>query len=176
MVKVAEGKNIPISVESALSSKTAAVGDKFAARVSSDIGTKAHPDTVIPAGTQLIGRVTEVQKAKAMSGGARLGFTFDKLVFPSGESYDITATLVKQGENTKSRTTKGVAGGAVGGALLGTIIGRSGKSALIGAAAGAAIGTGVVASMDNKDVEIPAGAELIVELDRPLEVRLPAKK
>lgn len=173
MVKVSEGKNIPITMETGMSSKTSTVGQPITAKVTTDVGTKAHPATVIPAGSVLKGTVTEVQKAKQMSGNARIAFKFDTLTLPAGDSYEVMATLVEQGENTKSRTAKGAGGGAAAGAIIGTIIGRDAKGALIGGAAGAAIGTGVVASMDNKDVEIPAGAELIVELGKKMEIKVP---
>jgi len=98
---------------------------------------------------------------------------FNELRLASGKTVPITASLVTEGQDTSKRTAGGIAGGAAAGAILGKIIGKDTKGAAIGAVAGAAIGTGVVVGLDNKDVELPAGTDLVVNVDTELHVPVP---
>jgi hypothetical protein len=173
MVEVPAGKRVKVAMNDPVSSKTSQPGQPVAVTVTKDTHTKEHPGTVIPAGTIIRGTVTQVQSAKQFSGQALLGFQFDRMDLPSGESLAIAASIASEGEDTKKRTQKGVAGGAVAGAIAGGLIGKDAKGALIGAAAGAAIGTGVVASMDNKDVELAPGAPLEIQINQAVQVPVP---
>ena len=63
-------------------------------------------------------------------------------------------------------------GGAAGaGALIGAIV-DGGKGAGIGALIGAGAGTGVVLIDKGKNISIPAGGTLSLELTQPLRIRL----
>lgn len=59
-----------------------------------------------------------------------------------------------QGQGSKKRDTAEIAGGA-------------GLGATIGAGAGAAAGTGAVLMQRGKDIRLPRGSELTIQLDRP---------
>jgi hypothetical protein len=173
MAVVPEGKNISITLDQPISSKTSMPGQSFTATVRFDVQTRAHPAPIIPAGSLLSGTIVEAQKASQFKGQAKLVVKFNELRLPSGKSIPVTASLVTEGEDTTKRTAGGIAGGAAAGAILGKIIGKDTKGAAIGAVAGAAIGTGVVVGLDNKDVELPAGTDLVVNVDTELQVPVP---
>lgn len=170
MVSVPEGKNITVALNDAISTKTSAVGDTFTATVVRDVQTREHPDVIIPAGSIVTGQIVEVQKAKQLKGQAKLVVKFDELRLPSGKVVNIIASLGAEGKDTTKRSVGAIAGGAAAGAVLGKIIGKDTKDAAIGAVAGAAIGTGVVLGLDNKDVDLPAGTDLILNVDQTVDV------
>lgn len=170
MVSVPEGKNITVSLNEPISSKTANVGDSFTATVKKDVQTREHPEVIIPAGSVVTGEVVEVQKAKQLKGQAKLVVKFNELKLTSGKSIPIVASIGAEGQDTTKRSVGAIAGGAAAGAVLGKIIGKDTKDAAIGAVAGAAIGTGVVLGLDNKDVTLPAGTDLILNVDQTLDV------
>jgi len=170
---VPEGKNISITLNEPISSATSKPGDPFSATVKFDVQTRAHPTPIIPAGSTLSGSVIEAHKASQLKGQAKLVVKFVELRLVSGKTVPITASLVTEGQDTTKRTAGGIAGGAAAGAILGRIIGKDTKGAAIGAVAGAAIGTGVVVGLDNKDVTLPAGTDLVVNVDTELQVPVP---
>lgn len=170
MVSVPEGKNITVSLNEPISSTTSQVGDVFSATVKKDVQTREHPEVIIPAGSIVTGQVVEVHKAKQMKGQAKLVVKFDELKLPSGKVIGIVASLGAEGADTTKRSVGAIAGGAAAGAVLGKIIGHDTKDAAIGAVAGAAIGTGVVLGLDNKDVTLPAGTDLVLNVDQQIEV------
>ena len=170
---VPEGKNISITLNEPISSATSKPGDAFTAQVKFDVQTRAHPTPIIPAGSTLAGSVVEAQKASQLKGQAKIVVKFNELRLASGKTVPITASLVTEGQDTTKRTAGGIAGGAAAGAILGRIIGKDTKGAAIGAVAGAAIGTGVVVGLDNKDVTLPAGTDLVVNVDTELQVPVP---
>ena len=170
---VPEGKNVSITLDQPISSKTSQAGQSFTATVKFDVQTRAHPTPIIPAGSTLSGSIVEVHPASQFKGQAKLVVKFNELRLASGKTVPITASLVTEGADTTKRTAGGIAGGAAAGAILGRIIGKDTKGAAIGAVAGAAIGTGVVVGLDNKDVELPAGTDLVVNVDTELQVPVP---
>ena len=170
MVQIPEGKNITVTLDQPLSSKTGRPGDPFTATVKKDVQTRAHPEVIIPIGSVVSGQIVEAQTAKQMKGQAKLVVKFDELQLPSGKMMQIVASLGAEGKDTTKRSVGGIAGGAAAGAVLGKIIGKDTKGAAIGAVAGAAIGTGVVLGMDNKDVELPGGTDLVLNVDEAFEV------
>src|SRR5215208_5828145 len=79
---VPEDTVISVQINGSLSSRTSRVGDRFTAVVTIPIyvGGKA----VIPAGTVVEGRVTQVTPAKRMGKSGTIAIDFDNLVFPNG--------------------------------------------------------------------------------------------
>ena len=68
---------ISVQMNSTLSSRTARVGDKFIATVT--VPVYVNGQTVIPAGTIVEGRVTQVTPAKRMNRSGTIGIDFDDL-------------------------------------------------------------------------------------------------
>lgn len=176
-ISVPEGAVVPVSLDSALSSTTARVGDVFTATVRSS----TPGDSEFPAGTRLEGVVTEALARQGDKPGA-LGLDFRTAILPSGrrvafegsltslDSNDVTQShgriMAKPGSG-KDNTSRNVLIGAGGGFLLGKIIGRS--STVTGALGGLA---GYLLGRKDKnkaaEVKLSAGTELGVRIDRDL--------
>ena len=95
----------------------------------------ADGNQVLPAGTELVGTVTDVERSGRVKGRARVAYRFNSLSH-AGERYDIaTAPLSHQAEATKGEDATKIAVGAGAGAVVGALLGGGD-----GAAKGAAIG------------------------------------
>ncbi|MGH9779894.1 MAG: hypothetical protein ACRD5I_15945, partial [Candidatus Acidiferrales bacterium] len=179
-LRVAEGTKIRFTINQGLSTKTAREGDDFSGVVSQSV--RQGDRVVIPEGSVIRGRVSHVQRPGRVKGRGELGLRFDELELPSGETYDLSASLTSLDESekesvdeegqvksqgTKTRDAATIGGGAGIGAIIGAIAG-GGKGAAIGAGGGAAAGTGLVLLTRGKDVELKRGSTVAIQLDRPL--------
>jgi hypothetical protein len=170
MIEVPAGTILEAELLTPLSTETNNVGDGFAAEIFEPvvIGNRV----VIPAGTRVRGEVTETVSAKKMRGQAAIVLQFNKLKLPNEDVVRITAILSEKGKKIGKRTAGIVGGSTGGGAILGKIIGKDTKSALIGAAAGAAIGTGIAATREGQELELPRGTGMAFELTEPAQVQV----
>jgi hypothetical protein len=183
-VRVPEGTRITFALNDSLSSKTSQTSDPFSGVVSRAV--RVGETIVIPEGSVVHGTVSRVQRPGRVKGRAELGLRFDQLELLDGQDYDLSASLTElgeteketiteegqvKGEGTKERDAATIGGGAGIGALIGAISG-GGKGAATGTAIGAGAGTAVVLLTRGKDVEIKRGAELSLQLDRPLTIRV----
>src|SRR5438132_6814542 len=73
---------ISVQMNSTLSSRTSRVGDKFIAAVT--VPAYVNGQTVIPAGSVIEGRVTQVTPAQWMSRSGTIAIYFNALVLPNG--------------------------------------------------------------------------------------------
>ncbi len=127
---------------------------------------------VIPAGAEVLGRVTEASPYRRGGGPATLGVEFTDIVVSPEQTVGIRASFVELGADRKKNRKKVVAGAVVG-AILGHILGGDGsKNVIIGAAAGAAAGGAVVASARDRDAEIPAGQIIALQLEEVVTVEI----
>lgn len=189
IVHVPAGLTIPVQLTTALSSETARSGDRIEARVAENVELG---DTSIPAGSVVLGKVTESAAGSKLGRSGMLGLKFDSLRTPTGQEVPITAHIVGgigkyseigqsdivRGESTGSKVKQALIRGAVGaggGALVGTAIGAiagRGRGAGRGAIAGTAIGgaLGVAQSLllrKGSDVKVASGETLSLQLDAP---------
>jgi hypothetical protein len=158
-VVVPANTQLSLRLETGLSSKTSSLGDRVTARVERATGDDGN--VVLPGGTVLHGRVSEVEGSGRVKGRAHLAVTFDRMVV-RGRSYPIEATVLSAtAPDSQSRDAKVIGGSAVAGAIIGGITG--GKSgAAKGAVLGAGAGTGAVLVTKGKEVEMPAGSHWTV--------------
>lgn len=173
MLTLPAGKKIKMDLDDSLSTATSHVGDTFMATVNKTIHLEGGTVVAIPRGSKVKGTVIEIESAKRVKGEAKLGVRFDSLELTDGTSVPITASLSTEADSTKKRDAATIAGGAAAGAVLGRIIGKDGKDALLGAVVGGAIGTGVVLGTKGKEVELPPGTELVLQLDQAVDVPEP---
>jgi hypothetical protein len=126
---------------------------------------------VLPAGTELIGTVTDVQRSGRVKGVAQIAYRFDSLRYDH-ERYPIrTAPITHQAEATKGEDATKIAVGAGAGAAVGALLG-GGSGAAKGAAIGGAGGTGVVLATRGKEVHLAPGTHVQARLTAPLTVRV----
>jgi len=184
-IRLTEGTRIVFALNNSLSTKTNLPGDAFSGVVSRSV--RVGDTVVIPEGSVVRGSVAHVERPGRVKGRGELGLRFDQLELPDGEVYDVSASLTDlgageketveeegqvKGEGTKKRDAATIGAGAGIGAVIGAISG-GGKGAATGGAIGAGAGAGMVLLTRGKDVEIRRGAELAIQLDRPLSIVIP---
>lgn len=175
---------IPLTLMTALSSKTAQSGDKFTAKLDTN-GAESYVG--LPEGTIVEGHVNVVKEKTAEAPGV-LGLAFDRVRFPSGQTYAINGSLIdldgksvdtKNGrivaKATAKDNTKYVGIGAGAGAIIGILTeGNVITNAVIGAALGYLYGQ--VDKSSYRDVSLKQGTEFGVKLNQDesfVAVRLP---
>lgn len=163
---IAQGTQVHVRLEEAISSRTARIEDRVEATVELPVRDQSGR-ILIPAGSRMVGTVTRVQRAQRPARGGELDMVFDSLYLGSTR-YDVRTRLVSVDEDLdRSETAERAGIGAVLGGVLGGLLGGT-KGALIGLVIG---GTGGVASSRGDEVELPAGTILTLSLEQPLSAR-----
>jgi type IV secretory pathway VirB10-like protein len=159
---------IGLQTETRVSSDTARVEDRIDARVTRDV--KVGDRIAIPAGTRVIGSVTQVERGGKFKEQARLGIRFHTIVLADGTNLPIsTEMIVRLGDAPGNSSAAKIGGAAVGGAILGAILGGA-KGAAIGATAGAGAGTAAVTAGERSTVVLPSGTPLTPRILSPITV------
>ncbi|HSG38716.1 MAG TPA: hypothetical protein VLE27_03670 [Thermoanaerobaculia bacterium] len=169
------GTTMDVEFAETVASNTHSEGDTFRVRVTSDIREEGH--LVIPAGSEILGQVTEaVPVQKKIGGRARLALAFTDLVLPSGTRVPIEASFVQQGRNETGRDAATIGGAAAGGAILGRVLnkGDRSKGGVIGAVIGAAAGAVIASRTPGQEVVFNEGTVVSLRLNDPVEVRVAA--
>ncbi|MDP2480046.1 MAG: hypothetical protein Q8W51_07870 [Candidatus Palauibacterales bacterium] len=171
-VTVPAGTTLDLTLDQQLDTKQTEKGDGFSATVASPVAVGGR--VAIPAGAEVYGVVTAVQKSGGAGQAAVLKVDFQRLQ-SSGRTYPIQATLTKANPRKESRTSAGQAAAEVGagtaaGAILGRIIGGNKTGTFIGAAVGAATGTAIVLGTQDVDAVLPEGSHVEIRLDSPAQV------
>ena len=126
---------------------------------------------VVPAGAEVIGYVTEVERSGRVKGRARVVFRFTRLRHDS-DTYDIrTDSIERVAAATKGEDATKIGIGAGAGAALGAMLG-GGSGAAKGAAIGAAAGTGAVLATRGEEVRVEAGETVDTSLTAAVPVRV----
>jgi len=178
-VVVPAGTVIPVTLTSRISTKNARDGDGI-------YGKTVFPITVnnrivIPEGSFVRGKVTEIRRPGRVKGKGELTLNFQTLVLPSGITVPIYTSLggvggagerkgeaTVQGDSSKGEDAKTVGTTAAQGALIGVIADR-GRGAAVGGGVGAAAGTAAVLLTRGKDLVLEPGTTIEIVLDRPVE-------
>jgi hypothetical protein len=173
------GTALKMKLETTLATFSSHAGDPFQARVTEAVVLDGK--TVIPIGTTVQGRVTNTSEPRRIAGKPTIALFPETLVLPNGDRIMLNATLVDTsvrrgtdvnnegqfkgaGHNGKDLTEIGM--GTGGGMLVGGLVG-GGKGLLIGGA----IGAGVTVThwlSKRRSATLPAGTELVMELNRPM--------
>lgn len=99
--KVPAGTMLTVAFNTAMDSRLTNTGDPFTAYLSQDFtvsGPYGVRRVVLPAGTMVRGRVSEVKRPSLFSHGGSIFLNFDHVVLPSGELLPLTLNLAT--ENT----------------------------------------------------------------------------
>jgi hypothetical protein len=175
------GTSVKMKLETPISTKTSKVGDTFAGRVTEPVLLDGK--TVIPVGAAITGQVIKLTEPRRIKGKPTIELRPDSLTMPDGEKYQFTATVVDTDPSTqtsvndegqikgKGRDGKDVRNIAIGtGAGVGVgAIAAGGKGALIGGAIGAGVTVAHWLSK-HKSAELPAGSEIVMELNRAMSL------
>ncbi len=167
---VSAGTKLDIRFNRSLSSETSTAGEIFRARIDQDI--YAGDRLAIPAGSEVVGEVTQAGPQKKIGGKAVLGLRFTDLVLPSGETVPLKASFQQEGQSKSGRDAATIGGVAAGGAILGRILSKGGgKGTVLGALLGAVAGSAIAARNPGDAVVIPEGSVIGIVLDRPVEIQ-----
>src|SRR6266404_42983 len=171
---IPDGARVVGVLDDALSTSTAAVGDRFTLRVSEPA---EFADATIG------GHVSHVERSGRLTGRSVMTLDFDDIRLRDGRSYRfagiVEAVRSASGETVRvdtegtvrdeSQTRKTEERAAIGtavGAIIGAIAG-GGKGAAIGAIVGAGGGAGSVYVQGRDDLELDRGTELVIRATGP---------
>ena len=161
------GTVIIVRTSAALQSATAQTGQTFETTVEENVGLDEY--NVIPAGSRIRGAVTLAQPATRRQSGV-IEVVFDRLLLADGSSYGITGKLTSTdsaerrqiNSDPNARVVLVGGRGGIGAAVAGAGTGRSTNNVL------SALG---VMLSEGRDVNVPAGTLLAVEIERAVVLR-----
>ena len=186
---VPAGTKIPLTLRSALSTRTARPGD--AVYLVSSFPVVVGSRVVIPAGVFVQGYVDGLQRGGQVKGRAQLMMHFVSMAFPNGVVIALPGAVDKvpgatgadvkdkegliEAQGTKAADAKTVGTTALTGAGVGGLVGWStgtpGMATGIGAGVGAAAGVIAVMMKHGQDIVFPEGTTVVMVMQRPLQVQ-----
>jgi hypothetical protein len=149
---VPKGKDIRLSFDQDVSSKTAKIGDKIAFHVVDDVLVEGL--VVIRKGTTAVGTVTEVAKGRRFGVNARMKIRLDPIAGADGTMIPIAAR--QKGKMTGGSTDKAAIASGAGALVLGPI------------------GLGAGYFITGKNINVKSGDTMTTEVTAPTEVKLAA--
>lgn len=162
------GTRIRIQLAQTISTQGNQTGDPFSGTVASPIVVNGQ--TIVRAGAQASGTVTDVKRLGRFVGQAILAVRLDT-VRADGRTYPVQTSTVERFEKGKGKRTAIITGGGAGlGALIGGLAG-GGKGALIGGLLGGGGGAAGSAFTGNRDLVLPAESILTFRLENNVTVR-----
>jgi hypothetical protein len=178
------GTAVKMKLDTTLATFSSKAGDPFSARVTEAV--LVNGKTVIPIGATVEGRVTKASEPRRIAGKPTIAIFPENLILPNGDRFMLNASLVDTnarhgtdvntegqfkgaGHDGKDLTEMGL--GTGGGMLIGGLAG-GGKGLLIGGTIGATV---TVAHWlgKHRSAMLPAGTELVMELNRPMTMTMP---
>jgi len=168
-VTVPQGTLLDVEFLDTVSSATSQVGQTFTTRVAHDVVVDGL--VAVPAGSRVIGVVTEAVPLKRIGGRARLGVELDRLVLPDGTERQIAAGFAEVGRSETGKDAATIGGAAAAGAILGRATASRDdrkKATVIGSILGAAAGTVIASRTEGDEITIPEGTFVTLALDAPV--------
>lgn len=177
---VPAGTALMVRLDTTLATFSNRPGDPFRGSVSQPVVVNGQ--TLIPAGATVEGRVTKVSEPRRISGKPTIGILPEAVILPNGERFYLDATLTDtnipgtdvnsegqfKGSGHERRDTIEQGGGTAGGMLIGGLAGGP-----VGVLVGGAIGAGATTGhwlAKHRSATLPAGTQLTLELNRPLNM------
>jgi hypothetical protein len=196
-VVIPAGTKVPLALKQALSTKNARDGDPVYAQTTFPV--VLNDRIVIPAGTYVQGKISNVKRAGRLKGRAEVLMHFSTLIYPSGYTVILPGALenvpgadktsmkdeegtVRQdsqtGEKAGKAADRGIKG-AAGGGLVGVLATGSRTGAGVGAGIGGGIGMASALLTRGSDVKLDAGTtlEMVIQREVPLDAnRIPRQR
>lgn len=175
------GQVIRVRMNRTITSENARVGDQFT--TTTVVPIYAGGIEVIPAGSEIIGRVVTVTRAARKSKAGTIGVHFISLRLPTGIARAINGDLTDVAANNVTADNEGevsgrsamkrnvvfIGGGAAAGALIGAIA-SGGKGAGIGALVGGGLGAAGAVFSKGNEATVQSGTEFGVVLNQTLSL------
>ena len=182
-VTIPGGTHIPVTLKNAISTKSSRVGDPIYAQ--STFPVVVNDRIVVPAGTYVQGKISQIKPAGRMKGRAEVLVHFTSLIYPSGYTVILPGAIEDapgvnnahtkdkegtiQGDSEKGKTVGTIAGPAAEGGMIGAVT-HGGEGALVGAGIGGAVGTAIAMLSHGNEVRMGPGTTLEVVLQRDVAV------
>ena len=175
------GTAVKMKLDTTLATFSSKAGDPFSARVTEPVLMDGK--TVIPIGATIEGRVTKSTEPRRIAGKPTIAIFPENLILPNGERFMLNATLVDtdrghgtdvntegqyKGAGHDGRDLTEIGMGTGGGMLIGGLIGGA-KGLVIGGAAAATVTVSHWLGK-HRSASLPAGTELVMELNRPMVI------
>ncbi|HEY6226071.1 MAG TPA: YMGG-like glycine zipper-containing protein [Verrucomicrobiae bacterium] len=171
---VPDGTRVVAVLENDLSTRSAAVGERFTMRVTDPIEFQD---------ARIEGHVSSIQRSGRLTGRSVMTLDFDNIQLRDGRTYQFAGLLegvtTRDGEsvrvdnegavrerNQTTQTEQRAAIGTAVGAIIGAIAG-GGKGAAIGAILGAGAGAGSVYAQGRNDLDLNRGSQVIIRAGAP---------
>jgi hypothetical protein len=176
-----EGTLLKVKIGETLATDKTVAGTRFSATVTEAIERNGR--VIIPVGSVLEGRVTEVRGGRRITGAALLHLETKDVTLPDGTHYIVHAQLIDTGKSEFNVNNEGtlkrkdhpkemlaVAGGVTGAsAVAGALIG-GGVGAVVGAGIGAGVST-VIWLKQDRQATLPKDGLLVFSLTTPMILR-----
>jgi hypothetical protein len=173
-----EGTVFRVSMLQDIEAYAVTPGTPFRAKLTQDITRNGK--VIVPAGSELHGKVVYATSASRLRGGSSLRLRADEFVLPDGTRYRVHAQVIDtQGSDTNAkgegnivptaevkRNLAVLGAGAGGGAAVGAVIGGG-----VGAVVGSAIGAGAATThwlLVQRSANLPASSVVIFSLTDPM--------
>jgi hypothetical protein len=179
--ELAEGTNIRARLLDTLSTKETNAGTAFKAQVATDVYKNGR--IIIPAGSELRGRVVSVTQGHHFGPSATLRLRPDVVILPDGTAYHLYGQVVEsKAPNTRTDSEGGIqpsshlkkdvleyGAGAGTGAVVGAKIAGV-HGAVIGSLVGAGVITVHILMQHPEMAEVPKGAVVTFSLTEPMDL------
>ena len=179
--ELAEGTNIRVRLLDSLSTKETNAGTAFKAQVATDVYKNGR--VIIPAGSELRGRVVGVTQGHHFGTASTLRLRPDVVILPDGTAYHLFAQVIEsKAPNTRTDSEGGIQpsshlkkdaieyGAGVGtGALVGAKIAGV-HGAVIGSLVGAGVITVHMMMQQPEMAEVPKGSIVTFSLTEPMDL------
>jgi hypothetical protein len=164
-----------------ISTRETAAGTRFTAKLTADV--MKHGRVMLPVGTTISGRVTQVHGGRRTTGPAAIRLQPDLVKLPNGMAYELEADVIDlehfkgshvnaEGAiigNDQTKQTAATFGATTGsGALIGAAVG-GGVGAVVGAGIGAGVGTVIWLQREHQET-LASGTGIVFSLNHPLEI------
>jgi len=167
-VTIPSGSEVTVILSDALNSGKNRAGDEFEGILAAPLSVNGL--TVLDRGTQIHGKVTEVEGSGRVKGLANMRLALTSITHEGRTIPVVTQSYFIEAEPTKGRDAAVVGGGTGIGAAIGAITGGK-KGAATGAIIGGAAGGGTVLATKGKEVDFPAESKITFILADELTVR-----
>lgn len=176
-----EGTLLKTQIKETLSTSSTLEGSRFTAEVMEAVERSGR--VVIPVGSILEGRVTEVHGGRRITGAAALHLETQDVMLPDGTHYAVHAQLIDTSLSGLKITDEGtlkrkdhakemlaVASLTTGGAAAAGAVLGGGVGAVVGAGIGAGVST-VIWLKQDRQATLPKDVALVFSLTAPMELR-----
>jgi len=175
-VRIPAGQTLDLVMVTDANTKTANIGDPIEAKLVAPLVVEGK--VVAEGGASVGGKIADVKRVSRSKGEddrASLKFDFTSIETVGGEK-SLNATVTNsegkslEAKGTGTRDKLIIGGSTVAGAVLGKVTGKDTKSTIIGAVGGAVVGTGIVMAAKGHELEVPAGAKVVLRVEDPISV------